>query len=260
MPNAKRIVVANHKGGVGKTTLTYCLAAAKAKAGSMVLMIDLDFQCSLTISCGMFEEANAHQDASACALFKPVAFLPNYCLNVAAAHMDNLFIVPAANKLAVTPDEITANPSLIDVFKRNIEGLGKFFDYIFIDLGPTLNSLLTAALLVADDVIVPVKPELISVAGLDIFIKTIKSIQKAPKGTVGNKNLKLDGIVINMYRSVVREHNEFLKKLEKEFTVLGVIPNSAIVTKELINGRPVTLAHPTSTAAKAFFEVANKIQ
>ena len=259
MPNAKRIVVANHKGGVGKTTITYCLAAAKAKAGNMVLMLDMDFQCSLTISCNMFDENGAYEQTNTCELFNPKASLPKCCLNVAASRLDNLFLVPALGRLAMMPDKITANPKLFDVFKSNIDELSKFFDYIFIDLGPTLNALLTSSLLVADDVIVPVKPELISVAGLDIFVKTIKDVQTAPAGTLGNSKLNFDGIVINMFRSVVREHNEYKEKLSNEFNVIGIIPQSAIVTKEIASGRPVTLAHPTSTAAKAFLDIANKI-
>ena len=47
------IALANQKGGVAKTTCTYNLAAVKAKQGHRVLMIDLDPQASLTISCGM---------------------------------------------------------------------------------------------------------------------------------------------------------------------------------------------------------------
>lgn len=259
MPNAKKIVIANHKGGVGKTTTTYCLAAAKAKTDKMVLMIDLDFQYSLTLSCGMFRKDNSYKNTSASELFNAGVSLPDLCFNVTPAHLEKLFIIPGSDQLAVLPEKITANPSLIEAFKNNINGLSKFFDYIFIDLGPTLNSLLTAALLVADEVIVPVKPELISVAGLDIFVNTIKEIQKAPKGSLGNKKLRFDGIIINMYRSVVREHNNYLEMLNKNFNVLGVIPNSAIVTKEIENGRPVTLAHPSSTVAKTFFEIANNL-
>lgn len=256
MPNAKIVAITNHMDNQGKTTLTYCLAAAKAKAGKMVLMIDLDFQCSLTVSCGMFQNVNTYKKTSSCEFFSSTGNILNCCFNVSASHIDNFFIVPASEQLAITPKQITANPKLMDVFNYKIEGFRKFFDYIFIDVGPAINSLLKSVLLVADEVIVPIKPETVSVSGLDLFVKTVKDAQTARNGNI---NLKFSGIVINKYRSTIREHNELLDNLTNKFNVLGVIPDSAIITKELEFGLPVTLAHPASTAAKAFFEVAGKI-
>ncbi|MBQ3794970.1 MAG: AAA family ATPase, partial [Butyrivibrio sp.] len=63
----KTIVLTNQKGGVAKTTTTYNLATLKAQEGKKVLMVDLDPQASLTISCGMEKD---YKGLNVCGLFE----------------------------------------------------------------------------------------------------------------------------------------------------------------------------------------------
>lgn len=252
MPNAIRIAIANQKGGVGKTTTTMNLAAAKAKQGSMTLMIDLDPQYCLTESCAM--EPDKLQGGNCCDLFSKKTDLLKCCYNVESTKMDNLFIVPATQELAVLGKKLFTSKAQLGTFKENVEALSKIFDYIFFDCPPQLDELLSSALLSSHKVIIPIKPERLPYKGLELIKGTISAFQSD-----ANPNLELTGVLVNMYRKNTVEHNKYLTKLREEENVLGVVPLSTMVTKEIEFGRPCTVAHPTSAAAKAFIEVTNKI-
>lgn len=256
MPNATRIALANQKGGVGKTTSCFALAAAKAKTGAMVLMIDLDPQYSLTESCGMMPDDTMFVSKNTCNLFSKKTDLLKCCFNVKAVKLNNLFIVPATQDLAMINKRIFTKAGIVNTFRSNIDTLSRFFDYIFIDCPPQLDGLLTSALAAADKVVVPVKAERLSYKGLKLITGSINEA----KTTGLNPALELTGLVITMYRQQTREHTEYLQKMEQEENnILGIVPLATVVTKELDKGKPCTVAHPTSNAAKAYFEIANKL-
>jgi len=256
---SKVVAIANQKGGVGKTTTTYNLAACKVKLGKMVLMIDLDPQYSLTESCAMQPDDEAYNGMSTCKLFNKETDPLDCCFSVDAVNSQKLFIVPSSQSLALTAKNLFSRLDGINVFKAKIEKLRQFFDYIFIDCPPSLDELLTSALVAADEVVVPVKTEKLSYAGLSLIMPTIEAVRSAPEGQPHNKDLKVTGIIATMYRSSLNEHKNYLARISEEFHVLGIVPLSAIVNKELDSGLPVVIAHSISNAAKAYSGIAERL-
>lgn len=256
---AKKIAVANQKGGVGKTTTTYNLAAAKARIGKMVLMIDMDPQYSLTESCAMVPDDSTFNGMNTCKLFNKDTDPLECCFTVEAITSQKLFLTPSSQQLALTAKDLFSRTDGIKTFQAKINILDKYFDYIFFDCPPSLDELLLSAIVAADEVIIPVKPEMLSYAGLDLIMPTIKAIQNAPQGQIGNSRLKIDGIVVTMMRSTLIEHKQYLQKITEQYNVMGVIPLSAVVNKGLSEGLPVVMAHPASNAAKAYLNVAETI-
>lgn len=184
--SAKVIAVANHKGGVGKTTTTLTTASILAKQGYKVLCVDLDAQANLTLS--LLRE-DAEYDTIADALTQEKA-LP--IVNV----FENFDIVPSS--LSLTKLEL----SMMGVMQREyvisdkLKPLRVEYDYIFLDCPPALGIFTVNALVAADYALVTMTPEVLPYKGLGSLIILISQISERM-----NTKLSCAGILFTMYES-----------------------------------------------------------
>lgn len=222
----------------------------------MVLMIDMDPQYSLTESCAMVPDSEVFNGMNSCKLFQRNIDPLDCCFTVDAMESATLFIVPSSQELALTAKNLFTQTSGLSNFKSNIDKLRPHFDYVFFDCPPSLDELLTASLLSADSVIIPVKPERLSFAGLNLILPTINAVREAPPGQPGNPDLTVLGLITTMFRSQSSEHREYKNRIAAEQNLLGTIPLSTIVTKEVAFGLPVVAAHPNASAAKEYERIA----
>ena len=255
----KTIAIANQKVGVAKTTTTYNLAAAKAIAGQSVLMIDLDPQASLTISCGIQPGTEEYEGHNTCNLFDGKTNPASCAFTVDKSGLENLYIIPSDIDLAVTETKLVIGRNTDVQLRKAVQKLDEYFDYCFIDCAPQLGTLLINALVAADEVIIPVKTEFLAYKGLQALLDTIEDLRTGDGDRSLNPDLELLGIIATMFEKNVNDHKDVLTLLEQKAEVLGIIKKAAVVNKSIIDGRPVVIANKGSDVAKAYVEIAMNI-
>jgi len=195
------IAVINQKGGTGKTTTAINLGAALGEAGKKILLIDLDPQSNLSFAFGISGE-----NGSITSILQAKA-----SINDVIQEKEGVQIAPASRDLADLELSLVNKIGRENVLKDKLKGL-KGYDYVFIDCPPALSVLTVNALNAADEVLIPLQPEVLSLQGLTQLLDTVKEVRQ-----VLNKGLKVRGIVPSMYKGRRKLSGEIIEQIEKSF-------------------------------------------
>ncbi len=247
----KVIVIANQKGGVGKTTTAVNLGASLAVAEKKTLLVDVDPQGNCTTGLGI------DRTKLKSSLYHVLIGFSSLTEVLCKSALPHLSVAPA------TKDLIGAEIELVSVEKREwrlkealqlVEGE---FDYVLLDCPPSLGLLTLNALTAAHSLLVPLQCEYYALEGLSSLLETLKLVQRGL-----NPGLFLEGILLTMFDSRNRLSHQVAEEIRAHFPdrlFHTVIHRNVRLSESPSHGKPALLYDVHSTGAENYLQLAKEL-
>lgn len=244
------IVIANQKGGVGKTTTAINLAACMAAAGKKTLLLDMDPQGNATSGLGVQK-----QDLKK-TIYDVLVNETTIAEAAAPTMMNDLQLVPATKDLVGAEIELVEAPQREFRLRARLNGIRDQYDYIFVDCPPSLGLLTLNGLAAADGVMITLQCEYYALEGLSELLHTVVLVRDNL-----NPALRLEGVLLTMY-----QHTNLSRQVMDDVRAhLGakvyetVIPRNVTLSEAPSYGKPVIFYDLKSPGARAYLALAREV-
>lgn len=253
-PARTRVVtISNQKGGVGKTTTAVNLAAALARKGMQVLVIDLDPQGNASTALGVEHHSGVISsyevmmgEATMAEAVKP------------STEHQNLVCLPATIDLAGAEIDLVAREGRERILANALAAYAATrshrLDYVFIDSPPSLGLLTVNALTAATEVLVPIQCEYYALEGVTQLVSNIERIKSAL-----NPSLVVSSILLTMFDNRTNLSADVSAEVKKYFpsqTFTTVIPRSVRLSEAPSFGQTAISYDPKNSGSLAYQEAA----
>lgn len=253
-PNKTRIItISNQKGGVGKTTSAVNLAAALARKGMGVLVIDLDPQGNASTALGV-----EHHNSVVGSYEVLVQGVPMLEAVKQSPEHHNLYCLPATINLAGAEIDMVSVTNRERVLLDSLNQFLKDFDhpihYVFIDSPPSLGLLTVNALVAASEVLVPIQCEYYALEGVTQLMANIERIRANL-----NPDLTVGGILLTMFDNRTNLSTDVAAEVRKYFpkqTLNATIPRSVRLSEAPSFGQTAISYDPKNSGSLAYQEAA----
>lgn len=245
------IAFANQKGGVGKTTTAINLAASLAAIKKQVLLIDLDSQGNASTGLG-FVRATHPQS-----VYGVLTGQSRAQDNILSTAVSGLHLMPSSPVLAGAENYLMDNDGGAYLLRDALQPVFEHYDYILLDCPPAFGALTLNALTTANNVIIPVQPEFLSLQGISMLVQNIRGVQEK-----WNHGLEILGVLLTMYDKrygQTRQAEDDLRKTFGDTVFRTVIPRNVRVSEAPSHGIPALFYDFKSPGAQAYLRVATEV-
>lgn len=241
---ARIYAICNQKGGVGKTVTAVSLGIGLAREGKRVLLVDVDAQGSLTASLG-YQQPDQMEVTLATVMGQVIQDLPLQPGLGILHHSEGVDLLPANIELSGLEVTLVNTMSRETVLRECLSGIQEQYDVILLDCCPSLGMLTINALAAADQVLIPVQANYLSIKGLEQLLRTISKVRRQI-----NPKLGIAGILVTMadMRTIYTRdvidllHSTYDGKLR---VFDNIIPASIRAAETSAEGRSIYLHDPS---------------
>ena len=267
------IVIANQKGGVGKTTTAINLGTALAAVGKAILVVDVDPQGNASTGLGI----SKHQRGVS--IYEVLIGHAQLHEAIVPTQIPGLHVVPATSELAGAEMELVGVPrrsfrlrDALDAYVQKLAAptersestaistdVNKFtyYDYILIDCPPSLNLLTINAMTAAHGLLVPLQCEFFALEGLSQLLRTIDLV----RGSL-NPALEIQGVVLTMFdkrNNLSEQVATDVRQHLGEKVYQTIIPRNVRISEAPSHGLPALLYDLKSAGSQAYIKLAGEL-